>query len=185
MGVMLTFGLSAPLVAFAVGVKQIVELVSWRLLIGRYLRLTESSANSVDCFIRLEDAFVGSTDGLLGMLGMILALTNLFWSGLLYDVVADVSREQAGGWKLVVVLTSWSAVALFAISRMHEGKLCPYSWEFRSISGRNDSSSYSPEKPGPNSRSIHVPVSRSQGSVVEFTTSLNSNFVIGTEKESL
>jgi Leucine-rich repeat (LRR) protein len=103
--VLMTFGLACPMLAITIALSTVVQCVTWKLMIGKYL--SKVGKDNVLAFTRLERAFRdGLLRGAIGGLGISILAISAFWSIMFYDMVADQNGDKAGfEFMLVTVLS--------------------------------------------------------------------------------
>ncbi len=125
MAILISFGLACPLVALAVSIDAITSRVIWRLLIGRYLIECRISSNNKGMKLqrhqqlqRLEEATKGAAKGLFGCIFIVMSVVSIFWGLIVFDMVADVYGDFAGGMSVMgVVVGAWIAHGAALINR--------------------------------------------------------------------
>lgn len=100
--VMLTFGLASPMLGLAVAMDMLALFSLWRILIGRHMSLAKSSDLRVAWHEQLEEAVGEVIAGFLGGVLLVLAIANLFWCFMVFDMAADVYSNFAGGMTVLV-----------------------------------------------------------------------------------
>jgi hypothetical protein len=107
LAILLTFGMSVPLLAFAIALDSIMNLLLWRKLISRYLDLAEAKGDDAKwlpaAYGKLGKAtsFV-ETMSLRVNMGLVVMYVGLFWSVYIFDAVGDVYGAAVGGLVLLV-----------------------------------------------------------------------------------
>lgn len=93
-GVLLTFGLANPLLATVIFVKVCVQLVFWKLLLGRYL--VDSNIMTQFRLDRIELSTENSSSRLVRGMLVVVILVAGFWSLMIFDMIADVYGANVG-----------------------------------------------------------------------------------------
>jgi Leucine-rich repeat (LRR) protein len=107
LAILLTFGMSVPLLAFAIALDSIMNLLLWRKLISRYLDLAEAKGDDGKwlpaAYSKLGKAtgFV-ETMSLRVNMGLVVMYVGQFWSVYIFDAVGDVYGAAVGGLVLLV-----------------------------------------------------------------------------------
>jgi hypothetical protein len=145
--VMLTFGLACPLLGLTVMFNVAVNTVVWRMMLGKYMALHRLSVvdkasslsasapkdnspstaiaptlvtgnwQSMRALQSLERAADGVLDGFTGGLWIILCTICLFWSIIVFDMVADV-YGKGNGFIVVAVTIFVFPISLYIISKI-------------------------------------------------------------------
>jgi Leucine-rich repeat (LRR) protein len=107
--ILLTFGLACPLLGLTVMFNVSVNTFVWRMMIGKYLvfhdrnrALLDSEDDSTPnkltnaAMERLERCTKGIMDGIVGTMAIVLCVVCMFWSIMVFDMVADVYGDVKG-----------------------------------------------------------------------------------------
>jgi Leucine-rich repeat (LRR) protein len=125
LALLLTFGLSVPLVSLAVAFDSAINMLLWRWLSGRYLVLADSKdkrrvgddQETHGMWLRVADeklqmATSSMADAPLGLnVGLVSIFAVLFWCLFIFDAVGDVYGSSAGG--LVLLVPTLGLLLLF------------------------------------------------------------------------
>jgi Leucine-rich repeat (LRR) protein len=114
-GVLITFGLASPLLSLAICVDSVVMLVVVMTYVDKLLRdpngvdkssvTTKTSVTTSATALlwaRLESAAAGSTEGVGSVYWIINVMSGMFWSLFMFDIIADVYGNTAGGLVILV-----------------------------------------------------------------------------------
>jgi hypothetical protein len=120
-GVMLTFGLACPPLGLAVAFSAFVNAGVWRIMIGKYLasHVTRLPENSAGAFRKVEISSNGLLLGSTVALWVVCYVGCIFWSFMLFDMVADVYGDSSG-FAVVFVLLFVSPVFMFLVLRVYD-----------------------------------------------------------------
>ena len=106
--VVLTFGLACPVLGLAVAFSVYANALIWRLMIGKFL--SSVGENNTYAFFRLEKSSEGLVRGAVAGLNIAVISICVFWSVMLFDMVADLYGDHAGIVFIVVVMVGFPMV---------------------------------------------------------------------------
>jgi hypothetical protein len=114
-GVLITFGLASPLLSLAVCVDSAFTFIMFITYVEKLLRVSDdvddmspnkktsiTTPTTTLLWAKLESAATGATDGVGSVFWMINVMSGVFWSLFVFDMIADVYGDIAGG--LVVLV---------------------------------------------------------------------------------
>jgi hypothetical protein len=93
--VLMTFGLSCPVLAVAVLLSVFIQHATWKLMIGKYL--SKVGKDNLHASLRIEGAFVdGTLEGIVGGVRVSIWAISGFWAFIFFDMAADQHGHYAG-----------------------------------------------------------------------------------------
>jgi Leucine-rich repeat (LRR) protein len=115
---MVTFGLACPLLGLAVACSVFANAGVWRIMIGKYIsyHATKRDADYNVAVLRLELSTKGVFSGSKNATWVVIFVGCIFWSLMLFDMVADVYGLHSGRTVVCIMLFVLPAV-IFAVLR--------------------------------------------------------------------
>ena len=107
--VLMTFGMAAPLLGLMIVVKQIISAMQSRIMIGCYTQQAEDPSAALALLDDVAQQFRGGDTKPL--LGYLLCVLGIFWGAMIFDMVADLHGNTAGGIAWAVAFAVWVTVA--------------------------------------------------------------------------
>jgi len=92
---LLTFGLASPLLALIISCSIIVNIMLWRLAIGRYVKIVTTAMGSRACLSKLERAFDDEWRCLPRSWKLMSVFIGMFWGLFVNDMIGD--KDPKGG----------------------------------------------------------------------------------------
>jgi hypothetical protein len=112
-GVMLSFGLAAPILGLAVAFSVFVNTGVWRVMIGKYLSFY--AAGNTIARERLEASSDGLLLGAVSGMWVVTVVVLSFWCLMIYDMVADLYGVTVGIITIACVFSLMPVVLLAAL----------------------------------------------------------------------
>jgi len=113
---LLTFGLASPLLAIVITFSIVVNVVSMRLALGRYISVVVEALDEKTCCELLERAFEDEWGCLSESWWVISIIVGLFWSLVVNDTVGD--RNPKGGIVAAVMMMLWCPIVFIAAQHL-------------------------------------------------------------------
>jgi Leucine-rich repeat (LRR) protein len=99
-GVILSFGLACPLLAFIICIDSVVAGALWTLLIGRFISL--NSLYTKDLWSSIRAAVEGVAGSVPSAISVTVCFAGLFWSIFIFDMLGDLYGKYTGGLAVLV-----------------------------------------------------------------------------------
>ena len=114
--VMLTFGLSYPILGIMICIFVFFDVVVWRMSIGRYMKIISSNRETYDVNLKiLENSSIDSYKCVIRSWWIMQIIIGLYWSLMIFDVVgSERSSVQDGINGSLVVFFSYTFMFIIA-----------------------------------------------------------------------
>lgn len=114
--VVLTFGLASPLLAVIVSCSVIINVLLWRLAIGRYIIVVNKALGINACYERLERAFLDEWRSLQKSWWMMSIFIGMFWGLFMNDMIGD--KNPTGGILAGVLMLVWCPLIFICLQKL-------------------------------------------------------------------
>jgi Leucine-rich repeat (LRR) protein len=93
--ILMTFGIGCPVLGVGVALCVLGNTFMWKVLIGRYLLLSDAAHNPKACN-RVEASTSNVSHGVIGSMWIVVISVGLFWCVNMYDIIGDVYGFEGG-----------------------------------------------------------------------------------------
>lgn len=127
--VMLTFGLSYPLLGLMICLFIFFDVIVWRLSIGRYMKIINADSNTYDINLRiLENSNIDTYKTLTRSWWIIQIIIGFYWSFFIFDVIGSkTSSITSGTIGSVILFFLYTVIFIFADKFLGSEKNLSYS----------------------------------------------------------